>query len=652
MPSQTDSRDHLLITRRGAIAAAAVATGAVVTARFAGNAQQSEDDFAEPVASPGALDDSELQRVIAALADSGVAVYATPADSSALVEVPDPGPMELTIDQLRPMVREAMIGGGILGYDLDALVSDRELAGNAPGTAYERKPRLLEIDGDQVIPPSLLLATYLAETESPGADLMRTFLPDISTEQPVTQLYPSLGLMLFSAELARDHARAAALAPAGVRALMPLAAQGGICSEITGFIDRTINALFSALTVDLGPSLIGQILSGLINNIIQGGRIPIKAAIDSLTKPVLDVIRDVAGVLGMVATAVSAIRPWTLQLTPKPAATRLAIGAEPGLLGEVSLAVDLGGFDEWPVHVADCAAQSGVPLPPLKPENARCNWTVTGSRPDLVFSDDLPPALDKAAKAVMKYHTLSESEDTAKGKAVTGWVTVTASVARPEIDDLKKTITNLLFAQLPAIVNQFVRPIIGPVVDQLLGKLASLTDSRSTAVFAVVYHNPPEPTPVPEPEPDDDAGGSVDFTIEPVQQAFPTSIAVKASTCDGEVWTGDVSLSFHPDFNAAWADVEGTSPLRWDFAGDDVATARTEPINAILEIWNGNSQSLSYIFDFAITRTEDEDGVSLIVELVVHATLDGSTTSTAIPNDLATNLGVPIPVTPGGTSCS
>ncbi|MEZ4506922.1 MAG: hypothetical protein R2848_13995 [Thermomicrobiales bacterium] len=63
--------------------------------------------------------------------------------------------------------------------------------------------------------------------------------------------------------------------------------------------------------------------------------------------------------VAVAATVVSTIRPWTLRLTAAPPATRLAVGAEPGLPGVVDLTVDLGGFDEWPADVADCAAASG-----------------------------------------------------------------------------------------------------------------------------------------------------------------------------------------------------------------------------------------------------------------------------------------------------
>lgn len=662
-PKASEGPEAFRFTRRRVIAASAVATAAVASStivRLSGDAQETADrsalppSFASPIASPvPELDDALLGEVIAELAVAGVAVYAAAGDAEPLAEVPEPGPVSLLMSQLRPMVREAMLGGGVLGVDIDALVTDRDLLGADGADSFELIDDFPEIDNTPYIPPSLLLASYIQTLDAPGAALVRRFRPDIAVDQVATQQVPSLGMILFAAEVAREHATTAGMTPAGVRALMPVAMQGGICSQVQGFIDNTINQLFSALTIDLGPSPLGQILGGIINGVIQGFRVPLRAAIATLTKPVLDVIRDIAGVLGTVATVVSAIRPWTLQLTAAPTATRLAVGAEPGLPGQVTALVDLGGLDEWPVDVADCAAQSGVPLPPLKPANARCAWQVTGSRPNLVQSDEMPPALDANAKAVLKYHTLSEDEETAKGKPVYGWVMVTSSVARPEVDDLKRTLSNLLFAQLPDILNQFVRPILGPIVDQLLGKIASLTDSQGKVMISVLYHEPKEPTPTPEPEPTGEAGRSIDFTIVPIEQVFPVSITISATTCDGEAWSGDVSLSFHADFNAAWIDIEGTSDVAWDFAGGDQATATSGPFDATLEIWNGNSMAVSYTFDFTITRTtdpENDDVEALSFDAIVHATLDGTTETNSLTG-LATNLGVPIPVVPGGAVC-
>ena len=663
-PTPTHGPETFRITRRRALTAVAGATAASPAFfRFGGNAQEfpkppfGQPASASPVASPvPPLSDALLDDVIGELASAGVAVYGTAEDSAPLVALADPGPVSLLMSQLRPMVREAMVGGGVLGVDLDALVTDRELFGQDDAETFDLDVEFPEIDGSLVFPPSLLTASYVQTVDSPGAALIRRFRPDIAVERATTQLIPSLALIVFAAEIAREHGAQAGASTGGVRALVPVAAQGGICSQAEGFIDSMIDRLFSMLTLDLGSSAPGVILGSIINGVILGVRVPLKAALASLTKPVLDLIRDIAGVLAIAGTVISTIRPWTLGLTAAPPATRLAVGSEPGLLGEVTALVDLGGLDEWPVDVADCAAASGVPLPPLKPANARCSWSVTGSRLNLVQSDEQPPALDKDAKAILKYHTLSESEEVAKGDPVQGLVIVTATVARPEVDDLKRTLSNLLFAQLPDILNQFVRPYLGPVVDQLLGKITSLSDSQGRATIAVLYHQPPKETPTPEPEPEDDGGVSLDFTMEPT---FPTSgaggvlavvISLSVASCDEVAWAGEVGLSAHFDSEGFRFDAEGVSPVAWSFAGGDRATAAAGPFEGTIVIPQAASSPLTYSLDLAITRTVDSqnDGaMSLTFDVVLHSAFFGSTEAAQL--EQFTNLGVPIPVVAGGS---
>lgn len=650
------------MTRRQAIVVLGASAMVPLTLHQGTRAQEHDGRRAlqPPLATPTVTPELEsvsnhLPKIVSALADAGVSVFESAGDPLPLVDVPNPGPVSLLMSQLLPMAQELVAGGGIIASDLDALVSDRPLIAQSDQETLP-DPTPLEIDGNLVIAPSLLVASYIQTLDSPGAALIRQYRADIVVERGAAQLIPSLALMLFAAEIAREHAGSVSSAAGGVRALVPTGVQGGICSQATGFIDAMLDRLFAALTVDLGDSLPGRILGGIINGVIVGFRVPIKAAIDALTKPVLSVIRDIAGVLAVAATVVSTIRPWTLRLTPDPLATRLAVGSEPGLPGTVMVQVDLGGLDEWPADVADCAAVSGVTLPSLKPEGARCTWRVMGTRPNLVQVDEMPGVLDRDAKAVLTYHTLSEPEEVAKGKPVNGVVIVTATVARPEIDELKRTLSSLLFAQLPELLERYVRPYLGPIVDGLLNQIGSLTDSQGQGTFVVVYHDPPEPT--PEPEPSGEGGGSIEVVMEPT---FPTSgdgafiesvMALSASSCDGDAWSGTFELSYHVGAPGFTVDAEGISPISWTFDGSDQAVGSAGPFPGTLSIANVSENPLTYSLDLSVTRTRNPDDGSTLFTfgITLHSTSFGSTESEQVEG--FSNLGVPIPVVPGGADCA
>ena len=103
-----------------------------------------------------------------------------------------------------------------------------------------------------------------------------------------------------------------------------------------------------------------------------------------------------------------------------PPSTRKAIGTEPGLPGTVTARVDLGGLDEWPTDIADCAMQAGVTLPPLKPVGAPIAWTMTQTDDLAVQSAGQATVLDETGSARFRYATTQESVETSKGDPVEG----------------------------------------------------------------------------------------------------------------------------------------------------------------------------------------------------------------------------------------
>jgi hypothetical protein len=367
----------------------------------------------------------------------------------------------------------------------------------------------------------------------------------------------------------------------------------------------------------------------------------------------MNIIKTIAGVVGTASMIVSAIRPWSLRMTPNPAATRLAVEGEAPIPGDIQCQIDLGGFDEWPTHIADCAAQSGTPLPSLKPAGAGCSWLIAQSRfpVPLVAPNNPPDKLDDTGGATFSYVTLSEDAETAKGDPILGWVRITLNVARPELDRLRQTLTNLLFAQLPALVAQFVRPILGPTVDSLLAKLQSFTDSKSSTTFQVLYHQKKD-DPTPEPEPETDVPATINVTFEPAAEApFPVYLILDAATCDGSNWEGTLQVVFKVDTDVVTLDLDQTRPIEWSFDDGDSTTATSGPFQAPLRYIAGGTDNYAVTTDLEITRAQDDEGGTESMTFGIEATvaIAGMQETNQITG--ATNLGVPIPVVPGNANC-
>jgi hypothetical protein len=478
-------------------------------------------------------------------------------------------------------------------------------------------------------------------------------VPELSDS--ANAIFPGLVLSLFAAEIAREEAEQAAARSGAPLASLGLWQTTGVCSSVQGFIDQVLNSVFNALHVNFGSSLPGVIIGGIFDFILGNARRAIRELINRLLAPVMDLIKTIAGVLGTASMIVSAIRPWSVRMTLEPASTRLAVGSEPPLEGTIRGRADLGGLDEWPADVADCAAQSGTPLPPLRPVGAACTWEVVQSRGpnSLITTTQTPAVLDNAAAAQLAYATRSEDEETAKGNPVNGWARVTMTIRRPELNQLRQTIINLVFAQLPAIVTQFVQPILGPIANDLLGKLQSMTDSKATAVLPVLYHErKEEPTPAPTRE--GDAPASILLEVYPLEGSSSPAIALQteftldAATCDGERWEGTLRLLFTVDTVVVSLNLDETLPISWDFAGGDSATARSGPFQSVVVYQSGSRDPYAVMMDVDISRGRGDDGRTATLTFGMTATVDWAGEVERGPITNAANLGTPIAVKSGG----
>lgn len=439
--------------------------------------------------------------------------------------------MRLLPDQATAMLLEASAGQGTLGADLDKLLPA----------------------GPGLPPTSYLLAGWVSAAGSPGSQLALRAMGAHDWKHAPAIVFPGLVLALYVADATR-FAAAFASGPAateidtapsvvqpgstaqagfvdaadthltGTQRVHPLGvayvSTTGICSRVQGFIDSTIGAVFDALgrlqspaAPDTGSGFFGfvgagiqaafDLGTGVVNGLIDVGRFLVVNGIKLATQPIRDQIAKVAGVLSVISSIVSLLRPWTIRMEASPQATRKAIGDEPGLPGTLGATVDLGGLDEWPVDIADCALQAGVTLPPLKPVGAPVSWTVDQNPGDLIIETaGRATVLDNVGHAEAAYSTTEESADLAAGDPVTGVVTARATIRRKEISDLQTKIEQLLLAQIPGLVRDILAPILKGPIETVLEAVPALLDSHGDVAVAVVYHlispttttTPPSPT--------------------------------------------------------------------------------------------------------------------------------------------------------------
>ena len=434
---------------------------------------------------------------IEALGRSGIAVVATVEATTPLRPVEGAtAPLRFTSWQVHAMGLEAATGGGLTGVELDALVP-----------VPKGMPRT-----------SRIVAGYLARVDSPGARLGRALLGARDWTAPDDIVVPSMVLATLSAELTKDaQASAATDAPSTAFALGPrLAALGGalprggytvaagICSSVESFVDSTIGAVFDALKVKSDGSTAGDIAAGIWNFLVEIGEVIVKSVLEAITAPVLAVIRAVAGAVAVVGMIVSIVQPWALRVTGSPAVTSLAVDPGPGLPGTFEAEVDVGGIDGWPSDVADCAAAAGVPLPAIGATGAQITWKPLVENPGgLMSAGGGDATIPEDTPAMIATTTGTEPPEVAQGAQQVGLVRGDVEVRRPGIRELRGTLQQLLFAQLPDLVAAALQPILGPLIADLVDELADLQDVRGTAYVSVTYHvkiETPPPTEKPRSE--------------------------------------------------------------------------------------------------------------------------------------------------------
>ncbi len=442
----------------------------------------------------------------------GIGVYADASQVNPVDALPSavaPSPIKLLATQAAAMLVEAGDGQGMVGADLDTLV------GADPGMPA----------------PSYLVAGWITGAHSPRSEYALKLMGVHKWTNAPAIVFPTLVLTLYVSDAARfadsmagpDGSAPSVPAPSVPAPSVPAPhslmdsmrpSVTGLCSQVQGFIDGTISAVFDSIghlanpsppTASNGDS--GSFLNGLkvaLSYVEAGATSAVNGAIDAahflvvnlvglLTRPVLGYIAKIAGVVAVVAMVVSLLRPWTIRIDPAPPQTRKAVGDESGLPGSVTATVDLGGFDTWPTEVESCANAANVTLPPLKPVGAKIAWTMTQPEPLVVESPGTSQVLDDNATAQLAYTTTQEFVETAKGNPVSGAVTIKASIRRNAVTDAQKAISDVLFDQIPNLIKPILVAILRPSIEKVLNDAASLLDSDGNAQVAVSYHEP-DPT--------------------------------------------------------------------------------------------------------------------------------------------------------------
>ncbi|HQY30287.1 MAG TPA: hypothetical protein PK691_03330, partial [Thermomicrobiales bacterium] len=256
--------------------------------------------------------------IVAALATVGVPVFASEGDAEPITAVAGTElPLAVSLTQVRAMATELVAGTGLFGTDLDDLTG-------APA--------------EGMASTSLLLAAWTRSIDSTGAILARGIMGKRNWKRYEQLRYPNLVQLLFAADIVRDSVEAgnATLSRrnllASVGPIMPLRRprfEATVCGTMSGFVDSMLNAVVNALKFTVGEGEQGTVsgfFKDLWNGVVDLATTAAKKVLDSLTAPVVNVIKSIAVALSIGISVLTYLKPWEIVISFDQEPTRFGLG--------------------------------------------------------------------------------------------------------------------------------------------------------------------------------------------------------------------------------------------------------------------------------------------------------------------------------------
>ncbi|HRA48990.1 MAG TPA: hypothetical protein PK819_13050, partial [Thermomicrobiales bacterium] len=142
-----------------------------------------------------------------------------------------------------------------------------------------------------------------------------------------------------------------------------------------------------------------------------------------------------------------------------------------------------------------------------------------------------------------------------------GTATFRVDIDNAGLKTFQSTITKQLFQFLPDLVANVLAPTLGPIINDMLGKLLDLGSPRQTAELSVIYHDKGDPTSTPDPAqptqpPDDGNAGDCPYGTWYVDDMADVVAAENAANGGSDVIFEDISgtsqVTFKTDGSYKW----------------------------------------------------------------------------------------------------
>jgi hypothetical protein len=414
--------------------------------------------------------ESQVDGVVAVLHTAGVGVYADGSAGGA-------EPLRFLHWQVVNLATEAANGGGIRGATLDSLTG--------------------RVDG--VPPVSYLIAAWVSSYPSPAAAYARALLGTQDWHHAPEIAYPKLVVTLFTAD-------ALAAGPHGyvARPAVFAARADGPCTAVANFIQQAIADVAAALKVDTSGGGILGFLGGIWNVAVDLAAGVVRGLLKAVQGLLLQPLVEAFALLATIDQVTSYLVQWRARSQRLPADTRYGVDSEV-VNGKVEVDVTDNQLPV-PAVIRDCSKHFGSDLDKIgSAAGAPIAWTKRIIGPaDLATQTAGDDKLTEERSATFTYQTGQESADAAASADSTdGFLQVTATIDRYDLDEVRKLLNNLIHSAIPPGIADIVARLAAPIIQAATELFRDLTDIevRVDPVRVTYHHDEKKPSAKASPVP-------------------------------------------------------------------------------------------------------------------------------------------------------
>jgi hypothetical protein len=355
-------------------------------------------------------------------------------------------------------------------------------------------------------PISFFIAAWIVRASTPAAKAAADLMGPRNFSRAPQIVFPTVVLAAFVGEAVRAAADAPAIQPAlwerfqresrtanvVAAGLFLQGSDAGPCAVINKFIDGMLSTIFDTLKIRNNYTGVIGFFVDLYNGAVELAKRVVTGLVEILTAPIANALRAAIGIVGVASYVASLLKPWSVAVQADPSLTRYAVDSEAAPTGVFTARINDNGFGGWPDSLRTCARLFGIELPSTDADvGSPVTWQVSGSAQSAVKGGTRDATLPANKVARLEYSIIGRETiaDARQGKTIDDTLTVQSGFQRRAFTKLQELLKGMVLNAVPGVVAPIANPLLSPITDSVLGKIARLLNANGSTTLVVRHHS-------------------------------------------------------------------------------------------------------------------------------------------------------------------